>query len=336
MDNKDTRNILDGLGQPFPLEAIKTREGGGKRRLSYVEGHTVIRRLNEVCGEWSFSVIREWNEGDLLKAHGCLTIPGLGSREHIGVQKVSPNGGEDLHKGAITDSLKKCATLFGVGLELYGPDYEGEPDDPRRNPGPARQDRNDHAPPRSTESTYPPRQQGPQGGQAQRQDDGNNSDWSAAREEFRAAYKNVHGRWPSTKPDEESAIVAQLLDVYIAGWANPGQFREAAKILLSKSGNPWPAQGAPNEDGWTAARKGFRQIAYENGHILPPMAQKDACKQQEVALIKELTGPDLKLRGDGWPFPDGYERAAGAIVEIARRGSNTPQDDFNESDGAFE
>jgi hypothetical protein len=65
----------------------------------------------------------------------ALTIPGLGTREHIGVQAVEERGGEDLVKGAITDALKKAATLFGVGLELYGPDYEaGEVNDaPPRN-----------------------------------------------------------------------------------------------------------------------------------------------------------------------------------------------------------
>ena len=36
-----------------------------------------------------------------------------------------------MRKGAVSDALKKAATLFGVGLELYGPDYEAAPD-PRK------------------------------------------------------------------------------------------------------------------------------------------------------------------------------------------------------------
>ena len=45
---------------------------------------------------------------------GELTIPELGSRSAIGVQALDDGGGEDLLKGAVSDSLKKCAQLFGV------------------------------------------------------------------------------------------------------------------------------------------------------------------------------------------------------------------------------
>lgn len=117
---------LDKLRADFPREAIKQRAGGGGRSLSYVEGFTVIRRLNEACPAWDFAIVREWQDGNLLKAHVRLTIPGLGSREHVGVQVFGDRPGtEDVQaKGHITDALKKAATLFGVGLELYGPDYE--------------------------------------------------------------------------------------------------------------------------------------------------------------------------------------------------------------------
>jgi recombination DNA repair RAD52 pathway protein len=128
------------LQQPFPKSAIRQRQGGGGRMLDYIEGHTVIHRLNEVCDSWDFAIVREWQEGNLLKAHVRLTLPGLGSREHIGVQKVSDNGGEDLHKGAVTDALKKAATLFGVGLELYGPDYESAPQPARKTADETRKD----------------------------------------------------------------------------------------------------------------------------------------------------------------------------------------------------
>lgn len=126
----------DMLTQPFPKQAIRQREAvrGGKK-LDYVEGHTVIHRLNDATeNTWEFairdlhtSVIGKDREGHdivLVRAHVALTLPGLGTREHIGVQSVRANAGEDLVKGAVTDALKKAATLFGVGLELYGPDYE--------------------------------------------------------------------------------------------------------------------------------------------------------------------------------------------------------------------
>ena len=125
---------LEELTKPFPPEALKWRwaDRNQTRKFTYVETHTVIRRLNDVTGNcWDFRVTKMDLHGDLWVASGELTIPGLGTRFGIGVQRVSERGGEDLVKGVASDCLKKCATLFGVGLELYGPDYEaGEVDGP--------------------------------------------------------------------------------------------------------------------------------------------------------------------------------------------------------------
>jgi hypothetical protein len=123
--SEETKAISDALGKPFPKEAVKQRPGGGSKMLDYIDGTAIIRRLNDATGNnWSFHLTRlEWH-ADLLMATGELTIPGMGTRTGIGVQKVSERGGEDLVKGASTDALKKAATLFGVALELYGPDIE--------------------------------------------------------------------------------------------------------------------------------------------------------------------------------------------------------------------
>ena len=127
-DPKTPTEILEALGKPFPKAAIKQRQGGGGKRYDYVETHTVINRLNSATnGEWSFHVRNvEWR-ADLLIVQGELSIPGLGTRSGFGVQKVAANAGEDLVKGASSDALKKCATLFGVALDLYGVDYEDMP-----------------------------------------------------------------------------------------------------------------------------------------------------------------------------------------------------------------
>ena len=125
MTDKTPADILEALGKPFPAAAIKKRQGGGNKMLDYIETHTVINRLNSATnGEWSFHVKDIQWRADLLMVLGELTIPGLGTRSGFGVQKVSDRGGEDLVKGASSDALKKCATLFGVALELYGADYE--------------------------------------------------------------------------------------------------------------------------------------------------------------------------------------------------------------------
>lgn len=125
-----TTTVSERLAEHFPPTALKTRSGGGGKQLTYVEGHTVIRRLIDATGNaWNLSVDKidrlEIDASNaLMVAHVTLEIPGLGRRSHIGVQAVNARSGEDLVKGAITDALKKAATLFGVGLELYGPDYE--------------------------------------------------------------------------------------------------------------------------------------------------------------------------------------------------------------------
>jgi hypothetical protein len=146
---------LDKLTAAFPRAAIKQRAVQG-RQFDYVEGHTVIHRLNDATeNQWSMEIksistidIKEdWKQ---VTAHVALTIPGLGTREHIGIQDVHVKG-PDLVKGAITDALKKAATLFGVGLELYGPDYEnGEIAPQRPNPPPAERRTNTPPPAQKT------------------------------------------------------------------------------------------------------------------------------------------------------------------------------------------
>lgn len=133
---------------------IKQRQQGGAT-LSYIGGHTVIRLLNKAFGyQWSFEVISEevkpslpkpmfegWGKNrkavlgpdgtqkmepqpPVAKVLGRLTIPGIGIKEQWG-SKVLIGGAteqESAFKSASTDALKKCASLVGIGLELYGED----------------------------------------------------------------------------------------------------------------------------------------------------------------------------------------------------------------------
>lgn len=127
----DADAMLDALSVPFPKHAIKQRQGGGGKMFDYVETETVIRFLNTTVKVWDFEVTSHTMIGDVLVVFGKLTIPGLGTRSGTGVQKLA--GGEDTIKGAASDCLKKCATLFGVALDLYGPDLlAGEIAEPRQ------------------------------------------------------------------------------------------------------------------------------------------------------------------------------------------------------------
>lgn len=118
------REILE---RPFEDRQIKSRPGQGGRQLSYVEGHEYIRRLNEAFdGLWSFEVVsHEIRDGNIVVL-GKLIAEGI-TKYAYGGSLIKTNGrtgepmalGDDF-KSAATDALKKAATLFGLGLHLYG------------------------------------------------------------------------------------------------------------------------------------------------------------------------------------------------------------------------
>lgn len=145
------QEVVEGKLNPSWIKQRKQ----GKATLSYIGGHTVIRLLNKAFGyQWSFEVISEevresipkpafegWGnqrkpkvdaqgnqvyepQPPVAKVLGRLTVPGVGVKEQYG-SKVLIGGAteqESVFKSASTDALKKCASLFGIGLELYGED----------------------------------------------------------------------------------------------------------------------------------------------------------------------------------------------------------------------
>ena len=113
------------LEKPFASEQIKQRKGRNGM-LDYVEGWSVIQRLNEAFeGAWSFEIPwHEIRETEVLVL-GKLTADGI-TKTQFGASSVTRDRqtkdlvsvGDDL-KAAATDALKKCATFLGVGLHLY-------------------------------------------------------------------------------------------------------------------------------------------------------------------------------------------------------------------------
>lgn len=136
---------LDALSRPFEAGQIKQRKGRGGKMLDYLETHAVIARLNEAFdGAWSFEVADyKTMEGEIV-VQGKLTAGGR-TKEQFGSSEISRFGsgdkqgqpiciGDDM-KSAGSDALKKCATLFGVGLQLY--DKSAQPArPPAQPPGP--------------------------------------------------------------------------------------------------------------------------------------------------------------------------------------------------------
>lgn len=152
--NYDMEKARETLEAKLNPSWIKQRKQG-TATLSYIGGQTVIRLLNKAFNyQWSFEIVKEeivqsqpkpafdgWGkqrkprldengnqvmepQPPVAKVWGRLTIPGIGVKEQFGSQVLV--GGateqESAFKSAGTDALKKCATLVGVGLELYGED----------------------------------------------------------------------------------------------------------------------------------------------------------------------------------------------------------------------
>lgn len=106
---------------------IKTRVGRGNIQLDYIEGHRVIRLLNEAFGyKWSFQIVKKEtitpDKGrPYIEVLGRLIIPGVGIKEAFGTKELVGDYSQ-CSKAAMTDSLKKAASLVGIGLELYDDD----------------------------------------------------------------------------------------------------------------------------------------------------------------------------------------------------------------------
>jgi len=115
----------DLLTQPFPNDVIRTRPGQHGRTLAYVDVATIIERLNTVSDfEWCFEIVKyEILESEVVVL-AKLTIDTVVKTAFGGSSITRDSSGKDVSiaddlKAASSDSLKKAASLFGIGLDLY-------------------------------------------------------------------------------------------------------------------------------------------------------------------------------------------------------------------------
>ncbi len=115
------------LERPFDESQLKTKRGTFGNQVTYLEGAAVIARLNDAFdANWSFEVVEHKVFEDEILVLGRLTAEGI-TKSQFGSTRITRNRdsgeqvslGDDL-KAATTDAIKKCATLLGVGLYLYG------------------------------------------------------------------------------------------------------------------------------------------------------------------------------------------------------------------------
>jgi hypothetical protein len=123
----------DILTRPFEAAQIKRRQGHHGKEVAYVDVAAVITRLNEAFDhEWTFEVTsHEIQENEVIVV-GRLTACGI-TKMHFGGSSITLDRegrvvsiADDL-KAAASDAIKKCASLLGVALEMYGGASERQP-----------------------------------------------------------------------------------------------------------------------------------------------------------------------------------------------------------------
>ena len=134
-------DLYTSLSERFSESAERVLNQGGSA-LTYIPQAEVVNRLNRVFGvqNWSMQVMnayRDQADPDWVVAHVRLTatVSEIDKRDDllhtytvvrdgVGGQKVKRTKNGDVvdlgdeFKGAVSDALKKAATLFGVGLYL--------------------------------------------------------------------------------------------------------------------------------------------------------------------------------------------------------------------------
>lgn len=126
------------LTNETPIYALKTRQGRAGAVYTYVDIGYVTEQLNLVTGhQWSFTWELLFKSLEEMKAIGQIAVKGrLEVRQKNGENLVFENSGNsdikyrskdskeflsfgDDVKGAVSDCVKKCASMFGVAADVY-------------------------------------------------------------------------------------------------------------------------------------------------------------------------------------------------------------------------
>ncbi len=158
---KTIEQIKAELDAKIPTSAISERIGGGGKRLSYLEGHYVIDRMNQIFGHgnWEYRTLeltkvveKEVTNGRGQTGLGVAYLAEvevnvyargehgnrltLASFNDVGAGKGTDFGmGLEAHesavKEAVTDGVKRCCKNLGqsMGLALYDKSGKGIVDD---------------------------------------------------------------------------------------------------------------------------------------------------------------------------------------------------------------
>lgn len=123
------------LNADIPHDCVSKRDGGGGKKLSYVEGWWVIDELNRIFGNggWSYrATVERVHDGVNDKGQFICTYLGRCALtvDDCVIEDVGAGQGNDKNPGAAiekaakeaaTDAIKRCAKSLGrrLGLALY-------------------------------------------------------------------------------------------------------------------------------------------------------------------------------------------------------------------------
>ena len=118
--------VMKGLYEPFPQDKIESRKGRSGQTWSFVASSEVINRLNEVFGcSWSVTEVESMVVNNFVVKRVRLEIPDPDNpsrtaiRDGWGGHAIGNDPGDSM-KSAFSKALTKAASLFGVGLHLWG------------------------------------------------------------------------------------------------------------------------------------------------------------------------------------------------------------------------
>ncbi len=117
-------------------EWIKKKPGN---KESYISHNTIRQILDSAVKGityWDFHILEQWKEevyaydknsrsyyfdGHVYHVRGVMHIPGLGKKEQFGSKPAlgGKNNQDSAYKAAASNCFAKCASLFGVGENIY-------------------------------------------------------------------------------------------------------------------------------------------------------------------------------------------------------------------------
>lgn len=133
------KKITELIQSPTPKEFIKERAGKGSRKFKYITVGYTIAMLNKTFSPigWNFEIVEQIIDPTEVVVKGKLSVKFPNgfevSKYQYGTKERSIKGtisrktnteiegvplGDTL-KAAASDALKKCASMFGIGLDVY-------------------------------------------------------------------------------------------------------------------------------------------------------------------------------------------------------------------------